>query len=74
MIPTDTALVTVRLNGADMRVPAGTTLGALLDGKGIERRMIAVEYNREILPRRAYDATLLDDGDELEVVHMVGGG
>jgi len=66
--------ITVQLNGIDVSVPLGTTLGGLIDNKGIERRMIAVEYNTEILPRHAYDATILNDGDRLEVVHMVGGG
>ncbi len=66
--------ITVQLNGIDAVVSQGTTLGSLIDSKGIERRMIAVEYNTEILPRHAYDATILNDGDRLEVVHMVGGG
>ena len=66
--------ITVQLNGVDAVVPHGMTLGGLIDSKGIERRMIAVEYNTEILPRHAYDATILNDGDRLEVVHMVGGG
>ena len=66
--------ITVQLNGIDSVVPHGTTLGGLIDSKGIERRMIAVEYNTEILPRHAYDATILNDGDRLEIVQMVGGG
>ena len=74
MPQTGTATLTVQLNGIDTSVPRGTTLGRLIDSKGIERRMIAVEYNTEILPRHEYDATVLNDGDRLEVVHMVGGG
>jgi sulfur carrier protein len=66
--------ITVQLNGIDAVVPHGTTLGGLIDSKGIERRMIAVEYNTEILPRHAYDVTILNDGDRLEIVQMVGGG
>jgi sulfur carrier protein len=71
---TSSATITVQLNGIDMAVPHGTTLGALIDDRGIERRMIAVEYNTEILPRHAYDVTILNDGDRLEIVQMVGGG
>jgi thiamine biosynthesis protein ThiS len=74
MSGTTTKTVTVQLNGIDTAVPHGTTLGGLIDSKGIERRMIAIEYNTEILPRHAYDATILNDGDRLEIVHMVGGG
>jgi thiamine biosynthesis protein ThiS len=74
MQQTDTATITVQLNGIDVTVAAGTTLGGLIDSKGIERRMIAVEHNAEILPRHAYDETILNDGDRLEIVQMVGGG
>jgi len=66
--------ITVEMNGVKTEIPAGLTLGGLIDSKGIERRMIAVEYNAEILPRHAYDATVLADGDRLEIVQMVGGG
>ena len=71
---TEAATITLQLNGIDTCVEHGTTLGGLIDRKGIERKMIAVEYNGEILPRHAYDATILNDGDRLEVVQMVGGG
>jgi sulfur carrier protein len=64
----------LRLNGAPVTAAPGTTLGALLDARGVERRMIAVEHNREILPRWQWDETVLRDGDELEIVTMVGGG
>ena len=66
--------LTVRLNGANVASAPGTTLGGLLDARGVERRKIAVEHNREILPRRLWDETLLVEGDELEIVTMVGGG
>jgi thiamine biosynthesis protein ThiS len=71
---TETRTISVMLNGIETGVPPGTTLGALIDSRGIERRMIAVEYNGEILPRHDYDDTTLAGGDQLEVVHMVGGG
>ena len=74
MAQTEVATINVQLNGVEMTIPYGTTLGGLIDSRGIERRMIAVEYNTEILPRHAYDATILNDGDRLEVVQMVGGG
>lgn len=66
--------ITIHLNGASITCPTGTTLGALLDGRGVERRMIAVEYNEEIVPRHEYDSITLVEGDRLEVVQMVGGG
>jgi sulfur carrier protein len=71
---TGTSLVQLTLNGAPMEVERGTTLGGLIDARGIVRTMIAVEYNGEILPRHQYDAVVLNDGDRLEIVQMVGGG
>lgn len=66
--------ITIELNGRPVEVDEGVSLGSFIDGRGIERRMIAVEYNAEILPRHAYDETPLNDGDRIEVVQMVGGG
>lgn len=41
---------------------------------GIDPRRVAVELNRDILPKTAYPETLLQEGDSLEIVHFVGGG
>ena len=41
---------------------------------GIDPRRVAVELNREILPKAQYQATMLNEGDSLEIVHFVGGG
>jgi sulfur carrier protein len=41
---------------------------------GIDPRRVAVELNRDILPKAQYQATLLQEGDSLEIVHFVGGG
>lgn len=69
-----TEQITVQLNGKDVHVDAGATLGALLDQRGVERRMVAVEHNTEIVSRYDYDEIVLQDGDRLEIVQMVGGG
>jgi sulfur carrier protein len=71
---TDTGTVQLTLNGAPISVERGTTLGGMIDTRGIVRTMIAVEYNGEILPRHQYDEVVLNDGDQLEIVQMVGGG
>ena len=41
---------------------------------GIDPRRVAVELNREILPKAQYQETMLQEGDSLEIVHFVGGG
>jgi thiamine biosynthesis protein ThiS len=66
--------IQIQLNGAPIAVVEGISLGELVDSRGLERRMIAVEYNTEIIPRYDYDDTTIQDGDRLEIVHMVGGG
>ena len=70
---TDTALG-ITLNGEGRRVPAPLTVAGLLDRLGLDRRKVAVERNEEIVPRSLYDATRLAEGDQLEVVHFIGGG
>lgn len=64
----------IRLNGETKEVPEGTTLGTLLDNFKIKRAGIAVDLNREIIPKRLHDETALKEGDSIEVVRMVGGG
>jgi len=49
-------------------------IAALLDRLALAGRKVAVEKNGEIVPRSAHGATLVDDGDELEIVVAVGGG
>jgi sulfur carrier protein len=41
---------------------------------GIDPLRVAVELNRDILPKAQYQQTMLNDGDNLEIVHFVGGG
>jgi thiamine biosynthesis protein ThiS len=54
--------------------PAPFTLAALLEILGMKADRVAVELNRDIVPRDRWAATPLHDGDHLEVVHFVGGG
>jgi len=67
-------VVEVRLNGELREVPAGLTLTALLEWLGLPRDRVAVERNLEIVPKSGWDATPIQSGDRLEVVHLVGGG
>lgn len=62
------------VNGERRRLDAGSTLGALVSALGLDPRKVAVERNREIVPKSRYAETLLADGDALEIVHFVGGG
>ena len=64
----------VVLNGEAREVPEGTTVLALLDGAGIDRRRCAVEVNLDVVPKTRHGERVLAPGDRVEVVTMVGGG
>jgi thiazole synthase len=62
------------VNGEERGYDAPLSLSQLLDDIGLDRAKVAVERNLEIVPRSAYLATDLADGDRLEIVHFIGGG
>ena len=62
------------VNGETRDVAAATTIEALVSLLGLDRRKLAVERNLEIVPRSAFGATALCDGDRIEIVAFVGGG
>jgi sulfur carrier protein len=64
----------VVLNGEPREVPQGTTVEALVRELGLAGRPVAIERNLEIVPRSRHAATVLAEGDRIEVVTMVGGG
>jgi thiamine biosynthesis protein ThiS len=66
--------LTVSINGERRDLAGPLSVAALLDTLGLDMRKVAVERNMEIVPRSTYAATLLADGDELEIVHFIGGG
>lgn len=66
--------VRIEVNGEARGVPAGASIAELLALVGLDSRKVAVERNREIVPRSAYAATLLAEGDAVEIVHFIGGG
>ena len=61
------------ING-ESRVSEAETLNALIEHLGMKPDRVAIELNREIVPRAAWPRTRLKDGDQLEIVHFVGGG
>jgi len=66
--------VTLTVNGKPQEIADGATVADLLRALGLPAERVAVERNREIVPRAAHASTELRDGDALEVVHFVGGG
>ena len=66
--------VAVRVNGEEIRLPEGASVASVLERLRISTPRVAVERNREIVPKAEYAKTALATGDILEVVEFVGGG
>ena len=66
----------LQINGEDKTFDAVPpfTLAALVESLGMKPDRVAIELNRDIVPRDRWSMTTLNDGDQLEVVHFVGGG
>ncbi|HEY9194476.1 MAG TPA: sulfur carrier protein ThiS [Methyloversatilis sp.] len=64
----------VQVNGRCEPLDADMKVGDLLVRMALRDRRIAVERNGEIVPRSAFDQTMLHDGDRIEIVIAVGGG
>jgi sulfur carrier protein len=66
--------IDVVINGQPRTVNAGITIAGLIGELGLGDRKVAIERNREVVPRAQHATTVLTDGDRLEVVTFVGGG
>jgi len=66
--------VEVRINGKPVELDAPTPLLDYLARLGVDPRSVAVEHNGEILERAGYERAVLNAGDVVEIVRMVGGG
>ncbi len=65
--------ITLQVNG-ESRTCSPTTLPQFLQQLGMNPRLVAVEYNGEILHRQFWEETVMAEGDRLEIVTIVGGG
>ncbi|MGB0059346.1 sulfur carrier protein ThiS [Candidatus Binatus sp.] len=70
----DSITTSITLNGEPYPLSADTPLTALLERLKMRRGRVAVEINREIVPKAAYDATVVRAGDQVEIINFVGGG
>ena len=62
------------INGEQRQLAAPLTVGALLQQLDMAGKRVAVEVNREIVPRSRHDDYALTDNDQIEVVQAIGGG
>ena len=66
--------MTITLNGDPVDLSGPLTVTELLVSLEIDARRVAVEHNLVVLKRAVFDATLLNEGDSVEIVNFVGGG
>jgi thiazole synthase len=64
----------VRINGEQRRVASGINVAALIAELGLNAKRVAVERNLAIVPRSTFGQVEVEDGDQYEIVHFVGGG
>ena len=64
----------IQLNGEPRELPEGYTAQQLVSDMDLSGRRLAMEVNREIVPRSEYAEHVLHDGDQVEIVHAIGGG
>src|SRR5205823_13124398 len=66
--------IEIRLNGEKQQIPSPLSIVQLLEHFDLPKDRIAVERNRTVVPKPQRESVSVGQGDELEVVHFVGGG
>src|SRR5215467_10173649 len=66
--------IEIRLNGETREIPSALNVAELLEHFDLPKDRVAVERNRSIVPKLQWESVKVTQGDELEVVHFVGGG
>jgi len=66
--------ITLHLNGEPCSIAADASISDLLRANGLDNRPVAVEVNRDIVPRSEHPEHRLQAGDKVEIVHAIGGG
>jgi thiazole synthase len=66
--------LSIRVNGEHRRVNRGLSVAQMLNEMGVDPLRVAVERNLNVVPRGTLGEVKVEDGDDYEVVHFVGGG
>ncbi|MGA7669117.1 MAG: sulfur carrier protein ThiS [Nitrolancea sp.] len=64
----------VTINGKSTQLSDVKTIADLIRSRGLKTSLVAVEQNGSIVPRSEFESKPVEEGDELEIVHFVGGG
>ena len=62
------------VNGLERHCPADSNLSELLRLLEMQDKKIALEINKEVIPRGEYDSYILNEGDAVEIIQAIGGG
>ncbi len=66
--------LSIQVNGETRRVSGGVTVAQMVSELGLDPLRVAVERNLEVVPRSQLGEVQVEDGDDYEIVHFVGGG
>ena len=66
--------LSIRVNGEHRRVPGNTSVAEMVNQLGLDPLRVAVERNLAVVPRGTLGEVAVEDGDDYEIVHFVGGG
>lgn len=64
----------IKLNGEEVALDSSFTIQELLDKYSIDKKKIAIERNGEIVFRRNFEETNVNENDNIEIIHFIGGG
>jgi sulfur carrier protein len=73
-MPEPDSVITIQLNGEPYTLQGDQGLVSLLEGLRMRTGRLAVEINHTVVPRADYARTVLNDGDQVEIINFVGGG
>jgi thiazole synthase len=68
------ATISITVNGEARSVASGITIAAMLESIGLNPSKVAVEHNLQVVPRSSLGEVIVNEGDQFEIVHFVGGG
>jgi sulfur carrier protein len=66
--------IAIQLNGEPFSADSGTSVAKLIQSLELRPSRIAVEINRAVVPKAQFERTIINDGDEVEIINFVGGG
>ena len=67
-------MITITVNNEPQQLNQTCSLADFLITQGLTGKRLAVELNRQIVPRSQHPVQMLSDGDKMEIIHAIGGG